>query len=202
MDNKNKLKIMLKDIIPCLEGPWFVADGALLGLMREGDLLEFDDDIDIYILPETKINWDKLPNKYNFHKDYMCMKVYNGEDKIPTENEWLRFLAYKRNCYEYLGFNRSQLTSAISKDYRKQKIIRKYPNLWLDIISLVHDNKHDLYRLPYHWNGTEFYFTPDEFKSEINNSLGFDIKIPKNPREVLKRIYGTNWIIEERDYQY
>ena len=34
---------MLKDIISCIEGPYIVADGALLGLMREGDLLEFDD---------------------------------------------------------------------------------------------------------------------------------------------------------------
>ena len=202
MDNKTKLKIMLKDIIPCIEGKWFVADGALLGIIREGDLLDFDEDIDIYILPETKINWDKLPNKYKYNKDYMCYKIYNGKDQIPVENEWLRFLAYKRNCYEYLGFNRAELTSAVSKDYRKQKIIRKYPNLWVDIIPLVHDNKHNLYRLPYHWNGTEFYFTPDEFKSHIDNSLGFNIKIPKNPREVLKRIYGSNYLIEERDYQY
>lgn len=202
MDNKNKLKIMLKDIIPCIEGNYIVADGALLGLMRQGDLLEFDDDIDIYILPDTKINWDKLPNKYKYNKDYMCYKIYNGEDQIPVENEWFRFIAYKRCCYEYLGYNRAELTSAISKDYRKQKIDRQYPNLWIDIFVLVYDDKHNLYRIPYHWNGTEFYFTPEEFKSQINNSLGFDIKIPKNPKQVLERIYGSNWIIEDRDYQY
>jgi len=202
MDNKNKLKIMLKDILPCIEGKYIIADGALLGLMREGDLLEFDDDIDIYILPETKINWDKLPNKYKHYKDYICMKVYNGEDQIPTKNEWLRFISYKRTCYEYLGFNRSELTSAISDDYKTEKIISQYSNLWIDIFVLVYDDEHDLYRLPYHWNGTEFYFTPEEFKSQINNSLGFDIKIPKNPKQVLERIYGPNWIIEEKAHQY
>jgi len=202
MENKDKLKIMLKDILPCIEGPYIIADGALLGIMREGDLLEFDNDVDIYILPETKINWDKLPNKYKYNKDYMCYKIYNGEDKIPTENEWLRFISYKRCCYEYLGYNRAELTSAISKDYRKQKIDRQYPNLWVDIIPLVHDNKHNLYRLPYHWNGTEFYFTPTECQGMYDNRLGFDIKIPKFPKQVLERIYGTNWIIEERDYQY
>ena len=88
MDNKTKLKIMLKDIIKIIEGPYIIADGCLLGLMREGDLLEFDDDVDIYILPETKINWDKLPNKYKYNKDYMCYKIYNGKDQIPVENEW------------------------------------------------------------------------------------------------------------------
>ena len=202
MDNKTKLKIMLKDIIKIIEGPYIVADGALLGLMREGDLLEFDDDIDLYILPETKINWDKLPNKYKHYKDYLCMKVYNGEDQIPVENEWLRYVSYKRCCYQYLGYNRCQLTEAIATDYKSEKIVRQYPNLWLDIIPLVYDTNHNLYRLPYHWNKQEFWFTPDEFKSEINNSLGFDIKIPKNPREVLKRIYGSNYLIENRFHQY
>tara|TARA_R110000823_G_scaffold169539_1_gene301819 strand:- start:9 stop:617 length:609 start_codon:yes stop_codon:yes gene_type:complete len=202
MENKNKLKIMLKDIIKIIEGPWFVADGALLGLMREGDLLEFDSDIDIYILPETKINWDKLDNKYNFHKDYMCYKIYNGEDKIPTENEWIRFIAFKRTLPEFYGYSRAELTEAVATDYKSEKIIRQYPNLWVDIISLVYDNKHDLYRLPYHWNGQEFYFTPDECKGMYDNRLGFDIKIPKNPKQVLERIYGTNWLIEQRDHVY
>ena len=55
MNDSEKLKIMLKDLIPCIEGKWFVGDGALLGLIRKGDLLEFDDDIDIFITPETKI---------------------------------------------------------------------------------------------------------------------------------------------------
>ncbi len=202
MENKNKLKEMLKDLIPCIEGKWFVADGALLGLMRTGDLLDFDNDIDIYILPQTKINWDKLPNKYKHHKDYMCYKIYNGEDTVPSENEWLRFLAYKRTCYEYYGYNRAELTKSISKDYRKQKVNRKYPGLWIDIFVLVYDNKHNLYRIPYHWNGSEFYFTATECDGMHDNRLGFDMILPKNPKQVLERIYGSNWIIEDKDYQY
>ena len=199
---KEKLKEMLKDLIPCIEGPYIIADGALLGLMRTGDLLDFDSDIDLYILPETKINWDKLPNKYKYHKDYLCTKIYNGKDNVPTENEWLRFISYKRCCYEYLGYNRSQLTSAISNDYKSEKIVRQYPSLWIDIIHLVYDNKHNLYRLPYHWNGKEFYFTPDECKGLYNNSLGFDIIIPRNPKEVLERTYGKEYMIENKDYQH
>ena len=202
MENKNKLKEMLQDLIPCIEGKWFVADGCLLGLMRTGDLLDFDNDIDIYILPQTKINWDKLPNKYKHHKDYMCYKIYNGEDTVPSENEWLRFLAYKRTCYEYYGYNRAELTKSISKDYRKQKVDRKYPGLWIDIFVLVYDNKHNLYRIPYHWNGSEFYFTETECDGMHDNRLGFDMILPKNPKQVLERIYGSNWIIEDRDYQY
>ena len=199
---KNKLKIMLKDLIPCIEGKWFVADGALLGIKREGDLLEFDDDIDIYILPGTKINWDKLPNKYNFYKDYMCMKIYDAQDKITSENEWLRYISYKRTCYEYYGYNRAEICRDIAKYYKYEKIDKQYGSCWIDIFSLVYDDRHNLYRIPQHWNGTEFYFTPTECEGTYDNTLGFDIIIPKNAKRVLERIYGSNWIVEDRAHQY
>ena len=97
MNDSEKLKIMLKDLIPCIEGKWFVGDGALLGLIRKGDLLEFDDDIDIFITPETKINWDKLPDKYNYYKDYICYKLYNGLGREPHKiSPWIRYLQYMR----------------------------------------------------------------------------------------------------------
>ena len=202
MDNKTKLKEMLKAIIPCIEGKYIVADGCLLGIIREGDLLDFDDDIDLYLLPGTKINYDKLPSKYKYSKDYMCMKVYDGKDEIPTQNEWLRYLAYKRTCYQYIGYNRSEICQDVAKYYKYERITRKYPSVWIDIFVLVYDDKHNLYRIPYHWNGTEFYFTADECEGLYDNRLGFDIKIPKNPKQVLERIYGSNYMVENRTHQY
>jgi len=199
---KNKLKIMLKDIINIFDGCYFVADGALLGIAREGDLLEFDDDIDIYVLPSTKINWDKLPNKYKYYKDYSCYKIYDREDKIVNNNEWLRYISYKRTLPEYYRYNRAELVSAISADYEREKITRKYPSVWIDIFVLVYDEFNKVYRIPQHWNGSEFYFTPTECEGTYDNTLGFPIKIPKNHKHVLKRIYGSNWITEDRDYQY
>lgn len=199
---ENKLKNMLKDLIPCIEGQYIVADGALLGITREGGLLKHDDDIDLYILPNTKINWDKLPNKYKYYKDYLCYKIYDGQDEIPSNNEWLRYIAYKRTCYEFFGLNRAELTRAIAPNYKREKIDRQYPGVWIDIFELVYDEKHDLYRIPQHWNGTEFYFTPFECEGTYDNTLGFKIKIPKNHKQVLERIYGSNYLIENRDHQY
>lgn len=199
---ENKLKNMLKDLIPCIEGQYIVADGALLGITREGGLLKHDEDIDLYILPNTKINWDKLPNKYKHYKDYLCMKVYDGQDKIPSSNEWLRFIAFKRTMPEYYGYNRAELCGAIAPNYKREKINRQYPGVWIDVFELVYDEKHDLYRIPQHWNGKEFYFTPFECEGTYDNTLGFEIKIPKNHKQVLERIYGSNWIVEDRDYQY
>ena len=201
---KNKLKILLNDLIESniFEGSWFVADGALLGIMREGDLLDFDNDIDIYVLPDTKINWNKLKKKYNYYKDYSCYKIYDSKDKIVSSNEWLRYIAFKRTLPQYYGYNRAELTGAIAPNYKREKITRKYPNIWIDIFVLVYDEDNDLYRIPQHWNGTEFYFTSNEVEGEVNTALGFPIIIPKQPIQVLERIYGSNWKVEERDYQY
>lgn len=202
MDNKTKLKEMLKAIIPAIEGKYIVADGCLLGIIREGDLLDFDDDIDLYLLPGSKINYDKLPDKYKYYKDYMCMKVYDGKDEIPSSNEWLRFVSFKRCCYQYLGYNRAEICQDVAKYYKYERITRKYPSVWIDIFSLVHDCRYNIYRIPFHWRGTEFYFTADECDGVNNDTLGFDIKIPKNPKQVLERIYGSNYMVENRTHQY
>ena len=201
---KKKLKIMLKDLIQSniFDGTWFVADGALLGIKRNKDLLDFDDDIDIYVLPSTKINWDKLNNKYKYYKDYSCYKLYDRSDERVVSNEWLRYIAFKRTLPQYYRYNRAELCRAISGDYEKEKIVRQYPNVWIDIFVLVYDEDNELYRIPQHWNGTEFHFTKKEVECEKDDTLGFTINIPKNPIQVLERIYGVNWKVEDRDYQY
>ena len=137
MNDSEKLKIMLKDLIPCIEGKWFVGDGALLGLIRKGDLLEFDDDIDIFITPETKINWDKLPDKYNYYKDYICYKIYNGLGREPHKiSPWIRYLQYMRLLPENRGCNRAELFKLASKTYREEMIQMNYKAPWLDIFVL------------------------------------------------------------------
>ena len=45
------LKQMLKELIPHIVGDWFIGKGALLGIVRDGDLILEDHDIDLYLLP-------------------------------------------------------------------------------------------------------------------------------------------------------
>ena len=47
---------VLKELIPCFKGKWFVGDGALLGIIRGGGLISYDSDIDIYIMEDTIID--------------------------------------------------------------------------------------------------------------------------------------------------
>ena len=44
------LKEMLHELISYIEGPYFLGDGGLLGLIREKDLLDHDDDIYYLVL--------------------------------------------------------------------------------------------------------------------------------------------------------
>ncbi len=204
MNDSEKLKIILKDLIPCIEGKWFLSDGGLLGLIREGDLLEFDDDLDIFILPETKIHWDKLPDKYNYYKDYICYKIYNGLGREPAKiPNWLRYLQYMRLLPKNLGLNRANLLKLASKTYREEVIEMKYKAPWIDIFVLEKDVENEgQYNLPYIWNKTEFYYTKENLELDINYDLGYPINIPHKANEVLERIYGNDYMIENRNFLF
>ena len=204
MSDSEKLKIMLKDLIPCIDGKWFVGDGALLGLIRKGDLLEFDDDIDIFITPETKINWDKLPDKYNYYKDYICYKIYNGLGREPHKiSPWIRYLQYMRLLPENRGCNRAELFKLASKTYREEMIQMNYKAPWLDIFVLEKDKDTDNYIVPYYFNKDKlFYYTPENLELNINYDLGFPINIPNKAEEVLERQYGKDYMIEKRNFLY
>ena len=198
-----KLKLMLKEIIPIFEGTYFISCGALLGIVREGDLLEHDDDIDIYILPTTIINWYKLPEKYKYFKDYMAFKIYDEANEKPKpSSDWLRYIRYTRTLPKYRGFNRAQLCKAIAPTYRDEIICNLTTLYNIDIFVLENDELNDRYRIPYLWNKKEFYFTKEECKTEIDSTLGFNIRIPRNPKEVLERTYGKEFMIEQIDYQH
>ena len=47
---------ILKDLRNHIKGDWFVGDGALLGLTRNGKLIPWDNDIDIFLLPNSTID--------------------------------------------------------------------------------------------------------------------------------------------------
>ena len=62
------LKEMLKEIIPFIDGEWFLSDGGLLGIIRNKDLLDHDDDLDLYLMPNASINIPEDHPKYGIQK--------------------------------------------------------------------------------------------------------------------------------------
>ena len=202
---KEKLKQMLKDLIPCIEGKWFVGDGALLGLIRQKDLLDFDDDIDIFILPETKINWNKLNSKYKYYKDYICFKLYNDKNGLsPPISDWLRFVSYVRLLPEYRGLNRAELLHVASKIYKEERIEKKYTMPWIDIFILEKDVENEgEYIVPYYFSKDRYdFYTKENLDLKENYDLGFPIFIPNKAEEVLERQYGSSYMIENKNFKY
>tara|TARA_R110001599_G_scaffold143020_1_gene323828 strand:+ start:486 stop:1088 length:603 start_codon:yes stop_codon:yes gene_type:complete len=198
-----ELKEMLQALIPCISGRWFISDGALLGIVREGDLIEYDDDIDIFIFPDTIINWEKLNSKYSFYKDYMCYKVYNGNNEKPKcRNDWNRFTQYSGSLPECYGFNRGELYKFSSKIYREERIELKYTKPWLDIFTLEHDEENERYVVPYYFNKKLFYYNYEELELKINYDLGFKIFVPNKAEDILCRQYGEDYMTPNPDFKW
>ena len=199
----NKLKKYLQMIIPAIEGKWFISDGALLGIKREGGLLEFDDDIDIFLLPDTIINYDKIDLK--LQKDYMCNKLYNGADcstEVGKLSDWRRYLSFKTSSPELQGFNRADTMAIASVHYRNEVISNINCSCWVDIFTLEHDRDNERYVVPWYFGGRLFYYTYDDLELVENYDLGFKIYIPNNAEEILERQYGKDWGIENKNYRW
>ena len=199
----NKLKQYLQLVIPHIEGKWFIGDSALLGIKRQGKLLEFDDDIDIYIFPDTIIHYDKIDLK--LQKDYIVNKLYNEQDKITrthASTDWRRFLSFKTSSPELQGFNRADIMSIASTQYKSEGIPDIHCSCWLDVFTLEHDRDNERWVIPWYFGGRLFYYTYDDLKLVENYDLGFKIYLPNNAEQVLEREYGPDWRIENKDYRW
>ena len=199
----NKLTKYLQMIIPHIEGKWFISDGALLGIKRQGKLLEFDNDIDLFIFPDTKIHYDKIDLK--FKQDYMCNKLYNESDTLSLVgkvSDWRRFISYKTSSPELQGFNRADIMAIASVDYRDEIITDINCSCWLDVFLLEDDRDNERWVVPWYFGSQLQYYTDDDLKLVKNSTLGFDIWIPNNHEAILERMYGPDWLIENRNFRW
>ena len=68
---------VLKELEKCLIGKWFIGDGALLGIIRGGGLISYDNDIDIYILEGTEIDLnDSCLKKHQYYKEKIIIPQF------------------------------------------------------------------------------------------------------------------------------
>jgi len=186
MNTKQTLKRMLRDLIPMIEGNYILIDGGMLGLTRDADLIEYDNDLDILLLDGATI---KLPNNtiYATQEYYMDTKFYDKTLPPIKVNNWKEYLSYFR--MEVPGLSRKQLFQQASYTYAQELIIPKFSSPYIDIYTAkIIDG---IYTIPY-W--PEEWFRIDEaLKPVINTDLGFEVKLPSNTFEVCERIYGKTW---------
>ena len=185
---------ILKELIPHIKGTWFIGDGALLGLIREGKLIDYDKDIDIYILEDTKID---LNNSINLKKQkyYICDKVYDINNKIENVNTWFEWCRHIKCFNRHL--NRAQVLNLAAKDYDEKKIIPKFTNNHIDIFKLK-KNENKTYTTT--WDN--YYYNEEDLQVKENYDLGFKVYIPNNAETILERQYGESWKIPNPHFKY
>jgi len=190
----------LKELIPRIKGKWFLADGGLLGIVREGKLIDFDNDIDLYILPDTTI--DLEGSDFKKQEYYICDKIYNINNDKCKLNTWLEYMSYIRLLNSDKNLNRSQLMLLAKETYNEKKITPQFTNNHIDIfpIKKMEDNT---WRVK---NDSAFklstYLNEEDLELKENYDLGFKIYIPSNCEKILERQYGKDWRIPNKDFKY
>ncbi len=193
-----ELKSMLKELIPCIKGNFFLGDGALLGIKRNNNLIPWDNDLDIYLLPDAYIDINEIKKtSLNFTSYYLCDKISRKKNEKIKTNTWREYNAYKRIFHTNL--NRAEIMKLSSSTYQDNKLNISHTFPWIDIFYLKKEN--NIYKIKrYDWN---LYFTEDEISSiDITKVLGFPVPVPYNCENILKRQYGEDWRTEKKDFQY
>jgi len=184
------LKEVLKELIPHIKGDYFIGDGALLGLVREQQLLNHDHDIDLYLMPGSTIDLNNSPLK--LQSWYLCDKIYHPANPKTKVNNWNAFMSYKRTT-TMAGMNRAELMLEASPYYKNEKIIPHFTDNHIDIFYLEKESQYK-YVCPI-WNNviSNLHFKFQEIYPLLyNNDLGFNVKIPCDSVSILKRQYGNN----------
>tara|TARA_R110000851_G_scaffold43999_1_gene108417 strand:- start:815 stop:1429 length:615 start_codon:yes stop_codon:yes gene_type:complete len=204
MNQKEILKEMLNDLCPMIYGRWLVGDGAMLGITRNGDLIDHDNDIDIYLLPGSSIKLPKT-SKYNIQKYYMNDKFFDSTKPRVKLNKWLDYISYKRLLPENKNLNRFKLISKIKNDYREESIDHQFSTPNIDVFYLTDNPEKKRYEIPV-WSEThDYHFKYDEVEIiGANMDLGFMIPLPlpHKCKTICERNYGANWEVLDANFQY
>ena len=195
---------MLAKVIPCIEGRYIMSDGALLGLIRDGGFIPTDNDIDLFLLPDSSINLEKLKSKgLDFQKYYVCDKVYNPKkEKYKSSNKWRECLSYTITLPQYQGLNRCELIAESSTIYSDQYIEPEFSVPNIDIFYLEEwDNAYYVpYYFPNKYGRTDIIYDKDMiYYAPLREFHGVMVRIPHNPINVLRMLYGLSWWIPEKD---
>jgi len=195
-----ELKSMLQELIPCIVGDWFVGDGALLGIIRDNNLIEGDDDIDIYLCENSYIDLDKL-NKTSLKNTsyYLNDKIYREKNPIDIKNPWIEYIDYQRALGNLKNMNRGQILNYCSMNYKTEKKEIKHTTPNIDVFYL--NKVSDVYKYKKGWDF--LFFNENElYPLQDDNTLGFNVKIPKKYKEILERQYNTDYNNKNPNFKY
>ena len=162
---------ILKDIFQVAKNNNFqliCAYGTLLGVVRDNQLLPWDDDLDFIILDDGKFSWDEFSN---------CMKA-NG------------FWIYRK----YEQDNKIVEISYKKKDVLCDVRIWDNYNIERDVYGDYFEVENYVYK----YRDYEEYDMTVQKMIPINKVVckrfsGVDVMIPENSNDILEKMYGQDW---------
>ena len=177
---------VLKELTNHIKGLWIVSDGALLGIIREGGLLSYDDDIDLIVDEDCEIDLKDSPLKIQEY--YICYKIYHPDNEIVKKNKWTEYCGYIKMNNMKLG--RKDILSLASKTYKEEGKDIKFTKNHIDIFRVKKDPITGKYLFKGAWSKFQAhqYYTEDEMKGCEDHTLGFPVRIPCNAEEVLETL--------------
>lgn len=182
---------MLCDLIPMIKGDWWLCGGGMLGLCRDKDLIDYDNDLDIMLMPDAEIILP-LDSKYKMQKYYMDQKFYNKNFPKYKTNLWNEYCRYKGHSKK---MNRSELYKQAKLTYYDERIEPEFTKPYIDIYTLKKVDGG--WVIPY-WEH-QIYYDKELENTVVNKDLGFDVNLPGNTELVCERCYGSNWRVPIED---
>lgn len=169
-----KIMQVVHDVLSKNNVPYFAIGGTLLGAIRDGEIIPWDDDLDIGILEKDLVKLNELAAEFN--KRGVEFSRMDGETTPGSGLHTFYKIAHKQSTKLVYGC--------------------KYP--WLDIFVFA-ELPDD--RIVLHPNGpgaglkltTRFWLTQNElFPLKLHKLGKIDIYIPNQPQAFLDRAY-KNW---------
>lgn len=184
---------ILEDLIKCIDGKWFIGNGALLGIIRQRSLLEYDTDIDLYLLPNSTINFEKL-SKYNldYQHWYSDLKIFSTLNPKNKKNKWLEYCSYIKT--HNLNLDRPRVFSLAKETYKEKGLQPKFTMPYIDVYFINEDLKVD------QW--PETYYFQNEIETREYNCFKFPVNIPIGYKNILNRNYGYKWKEKDPNWKY
>ena len=177
-----RLKIMLRTFIQLLERnnyPYFIQGGTLLGCIRDGDIIEHDDDIDLGMMDE---HLQHMLNNTSFIEECKSNNIKITQSKLTRTCKIKYIKNVNKNdkskifidLFSYSKFNKKDNQTIIH--YSNIISRKKWPKGWFNI--------DELFPLKYAY---------------LDNIL---VSIPNYSIPYLKRHYGDSWLVPKKTHSH